>query len=290
MRRGLIVALLLCIAACHGADEQAAAVAGDGPATRIVALAPHLAELVYAAGAGAQLVGVSAYTNYPAAASSLPVVGDAFRIDQEQLALLRPDLLLVWASGTPAHIVDALRQRGYRLELIRTHTLADIVTALQRIGALTGNLDTAASAAQRLEARLQQLADAWREAAPIRVFYQVSLRPLYTVNGQHYISELISLCGGQNVFADLNELAPMVSEEAVLERNPEVLLAADTGEATAFAHWHHWQELAANRYQNHFVVPADVVARPTDRVHFAGEAICDRLQQGRARRSAGHAR
>ena len=282
------VALLLLpvLVACDRAADDRTDAELSNAATRIVTLAPHLAELVHAAGAGSQLVGVSAYTNYPAAASALPVVGDAFRLDQEQLALLRPDLLLVWDSGTPAHIVDALRQRGYRIELIRTQSLADISGALVRIGALTGNEDTAGQAADLLESRLATLAKEWRGAEPIRVFYQISQRPLYTINGRHYISELVELCGGQNIFADLTELAPLISEEAVLERDPEILLAADTNDDTVFSHWSYWGEMAANRFANHFVVPADAVARPTERVYVAGEAICARLQQGRVQRAA----
>jgi iron complex transport system substrate-binding protein len=281
----LAVCLLVVLAACGPPKTTSTATVATPAELRVVALAPHLAELMFAAGAGVQLVGVSSYSDYPADVRNLPVVGDAFRIDQEQLALLRADLLLAWGGGTPAHIVDALRERGYRVELIRTASLSDIAAALLRIGELTGRVETARNAAATFERDLAALAARWQDAAEIRVFYQVSLRPLYTVNGRHYISELISLCGGHNVFAELNELAPMISEEAVLDRDPEVILSAATSDESTARAWGYWSNLAANRYANHFTIPADAVARPTPRVVAAGSSICAALQQARQHRA-----
>ena len=114
---------------------------------RIVALSPHLAELVFVVGAGDRLIGVSAYTDFPEAAAKLPVIGDAFMLDLERLTILKPDLLLAWQSGTPAHVIDELRLRGYQVEVIRTRSLHDIPLALRRIGELTGHSTTADTAA-----------------------------------------------------------------------------------------------------------------------------------------------
>lgn len=284
MRPAGLLCLLLAVG-CRAGGDNAVDVVGDAEPLRIVTLAPHLAELVFAAGAGSQLVGVSSYSDFPEAVRTLPVVGDAFRVDRERLALLDADLLLAWESGTPAHIVDSLSAGGHRVELIRTRNLSDISIALHRIGALTKSEDSARMAAEAFEKKLTQLALRWQDAESIRVFYQVSLRPLYSINGDHYISELISLCGGKNIFADLSDLAPMISEEAVLDRNPEVMLAADTGGESTAAQWGYWDGLAANQYASHFVIPADAVARPTPRVIEAGEAICAALQEGRERRA-----
>lgn len=252
---------------------------------RIVTLAPHLAELVYAAGAGDRLVGVSAYSDYPRPVRELPLVGDSFMVDQEQLGLLRPDVVLAWQSGTPAHVVDELRQLGYRVEVIRTRGLDDIPAALRQIGALAGTGQIAATAASRFADGVDALAESWSGALPIRVFYQVSGRPLYTVNGDHYVSELITLCGGENVFGDLRSLAPTVTEEAVLALDPEVLLAAGVEGEDPFAHWARWPTLAAIRYGNRFLVPADEIGRATPRLLAAGRTICEFLDSGRQRRA-----
>ena len=287
MRRAvltLFIATLPTLFACDNPGSRQSAT-NAAHSSRIVTLAPNLAELVFAAGAGDVLVGVSAYSDYPPAVEALPLVGDAFTIDQEQLALLRPDLLLAWESGTPAHVVDELRHAGYEVEVIRTRSLDDISAALVRIGTLAGTKQQALEVAAEFSAALQALGDAYTDAEPIRVFYQVSSRPLYTVGREHYASELIALCRGRNVFADLGELAPAVDVEAVIDRNPEVMLAGDDAGKDAFSEWDRWPAIPANRYGNRFLLPSDELSRPTTRVLVAGAAICDALQTARQRRS-----
>jgi len=281
-----VSACLLLLPACTDTTEATSAADQSLPGKlRIVTLAPHLAELVYAAGAGELLVGVSAYSNYPEAVKTLPQIGDAFLIDQEQLQLLQPDILLAWESGTAARTVDELRGRGYRVEVIRTNGLNDIADALKTIGYLTGHSAEADSAAAEFLADIERLrvADAQKEA--VRVFYQISSRPLYTVNDDHYVSELIALCGGENVFSDLGALAPLVSEEAVLVRDPELMIAgrfADGDEP--LADWRHWPALTANALGNLFYLPADLLARPTPRLTRAGTMICEIMQEARQNR------
>jgi iron complex transport system substrate-binding protein len=252
---------------------------------RIVTLSPHLAELVFSIGAGDLVVGVSAYTDYPEDAARLPVIGDAFNVDQEQLALLRPDLLLSWDTGTPAHVVDELRSRGFRVEVIGTTALADLPQALNRLGDLTGHKDDAAEVAARFSRGLAELARAYDAAEPIRVFYQVDAHPLYTINGDHYLSELVQICGGTNIFEDLVGLAPLISVESVLEREPEVILASTDAGEQAFVEWHRWPDLAAMKYGNYFLMPANEIGRATLRLLVGARAVCDALEEGRKNRA-----
>jgi len=153
---------------------------------RVATLAPHLTELVFAAGAGHKLVGVSAYSDYPAAALELPLIGDAFAVDHERLIILEPDLLLAWQGGTPAHVVDELRRLGYNVEVIRISTLADVADALRRIGELTDSANKANDVALEYTEGLQSFERRYADAEDLRVFYQVDKRPLYTINQQHY--------------------------------------------------------------------------------------------------------
>jgi len=280
---------LIILGACEpGAATGDAKPGGStGPALRVVTLAPHLAELMYAIGAGDLLVGVSAYTNRPESVRSLPQVGDAFMVDRERLALLQPDLLLAWSSGTPPHVVDKLRAAGFRIETIRTRSLDDVARAMETIGALTGHDVSAGDAAAQFRQEFRFLAERFSGEAPIRVFYQVSSKPIYTVNGDHYVSELIEICGGSNIFADLKDLAPVVSEEAVLARNPEVMLAAGDVRQDAFDNWQRWPSLDANRYRNHYLLPADEIGRPSPGLALAGEALCGALERARLNRRAG---
>lgn len=276
---------LLTTFALLSACEQAAINKTElGAASRVITLAPNLTELVYTAGAGDLLVGVSAYSNYPPEAEKLPVVSDAFTVDQERLALLEPDLILAWRSGTPTHVVDELRLAGYTVEAISTREIEDISSAILRIGELTGRTTAAGKFASRFENSIAMLGKKYASRPPISVFFQVAARPLYTVNMDHYIGEVIELCGGRNVFEDLNELAPSVSVEAVIDRNPEVILAGSTDGSLPFDDWQRWSHLDANRYGNLFVVGADEIGRATTRLVSAAADICQHLEIGRENR------
>ncbi len=279
--RALTVIALCFIGAC---TEPAETEAHTARYARIVTLAPNLTELVFAAGAGEVLVGASAYSDYPPAALDLPRIGDAFAIDHEQLALLRPDLLLAWQGGTPAHVVDELRSRGYRVEVVHTNRLDDVPGALRKIGTLVGLADKAEASASAFAESMESLQRRYGGLEDLRVFYQVSQRPLYTINGDHYISELISLCGGSNIFAGLNELAPLVDVEAVIDRDPEVMLASTDAGMAAFDDWNRWPAIAANRFDNQYLIPADEIGRATPRLVRAAQAVCDALVLARERK------
>ena len=274
---------LFCIGGCSTESDQPVSRAHHD---RVATLAPHLTELVFAAGAGDKLVGVSAYSDHPEEALELPLIGDAFAVDHEQLAMLNPDLLLAWQGGTPAHVVDELRRFGYNVEVIQIRKLADVADALRRIGELTDSIDKANDVASKYTQGLQAFEQHYAGADDVRVFYQVDKRPLYTINDQHYVSELIDLCGGSNVFSDLDGLAPTVSVEAVVERDPEAMFASSDAGYGAFDQWDRWPHIAANRYRNRFLMPADEIGRATPRLLIAAKAVCDALQSSRANRDA----
>lgn len=218
--------------------------------------------------------------------AELPEVGDAFTVDQEQLSLLRPDLLLVWESGMPTHTVDELRKLGYRVESIKTRGLEDVVAAIRRIGALTGREEKAEQAATGFTVAFDTLREEYLDASPIDVFFQVSARPLFTVNREHFISEIIAICGGRNIFDDLDGFAPSVDVEAVVSRDPEVMLAGANLGDDAFADWARWPNLAANRYGNLFLLPDETIGRPSPRLALAGRSVCLALERSRGNREA----
>ncbi|MEQ9561085.1 MAG: cobalamin-binding protein, partial [Woeseiaceae bacterium] len=185
------------------------------------------------------------------------------------------------------HVIGKLTDAGYRVAVIRTRSLDDVATALEYLGDLTGHVARARELAKDFRDGIAARRAKFAGSAPIRVFYQISMRPLYTVNADHYISELIGLCGGQNVFRDLLDLAPMIAVEAVIERDPEVLLAGDTGQTDIFDEWQRWPNLAANRYSNRFLLPATELGRPTPRLLVAADAMCAALDEARDNRGNG---
>jgi iron complex transport system substrate-binding protein len=254
------------------------------PATRVVTLAPHLAELVHAAGAGDLLVAVSEYSDFPAAVRELPRVGDAFRVDLERLVALRPELIIVWGSGNPQALQDRVAGLGVPMLVFEPRELADVARHLELIGRATGRDAAARTAATRYRERLAALRAAHAGAAPLSVFYQISDQPLYTVNGQHPISQMLSLCGGRNVFAGLGPLAPVVSEEAVVQADPEVIITGSQPVAELARRWGRWPGLRAAAGGLHSV-DADLVARVTPRVLDGIVALCAALDATRAART-----
>lgn len=264
----------------------AASPAAAAPPERIVSLAPNLTELLFAAGAGGRLVGVSEWSDYPAAARRIARIGDAFRVDQERILALRPDLVLAWETGTPREHVTRLRELGLNVVSIGVETLDDIPAAIETLGRLAGTEAVAAAEAARLRREIDALAASYRERAPVTVFVQLDEQPLFTVTGRHLISGILALCGGRNVFADLPGVAPAVDLEAVLARDPQAILVTEArGDPLAF--WARFPRLAAVRAGNVLVVPPDEIARATPRTLAGARKVCEQLDAARARLAQG---
>jgi len=256
------------------------------PARRIVSLAPHLTELTYTAGAGEWLVGADSYSDFPPAAVKLPRIGDAFQVDYERLLALKPDLVLAWTTGMPEAVMERIEELGMRVERISIARLEDIPVALERIGTLAGTTPVAQRAAQDFSARVAALRARHGQNERLSVFYQISETPLYTVSGKHVISELIDVCGGRNIFEELAQVAPPVGVEAVIERNPQVIITADGAQGDPLAVWRRWTTLRAVREGHLYTVSADRVARSTTRIVEGAEQICAAIDSARAKPAA----
>ncbi len=254
----------------------------SAPARRIVSLAPSVTELVFAAGAGSRLVAVSAYSDWPAAARGLPRVGDAFRIDLERIVALKPDLIIGWASGTSPSERGALKRLGFPLLLLAPRKLSDIPRALNLIGKLAGTTAVARRAARAFIEARDRLQSAYAHRRPLRVFYELSDSPLYTVGGPQIISQVIRLCGGRNVFSELGKLAPVVTRAAVLARKPQVILIGSyRGAAAALGAWKRWEWLPAVKHGNLFIVPGEILGRATPRLLTGAARVCRDLALAR---------
>ncbi|MCH8929515.1 MAG: cobalamin-binding protein [Proteobacteria bacterium] len=276
----LLGAVLLAISSVETTAQVRQPAVFENP-ERIVTLSPHLAELVFAAGAGDLLVGTVEYSDYPPQASSIARIGDAFRIDSEKLAALGPDLILAWPGGNPQSLIDGLRNDGYQVLELAATGLESVAIQLRRIGELTGHAERAGRAAELYLAKVDRLRVENLQKPPIRVFYQVAQRPLFTVGSKQVISEVISLCGGTNIFADMDSLAPVVSMEAVLLRNPQVILSARTGSANPLDIWLDYPAVAAVRLENLYLVDASLLARAGLRLADGAAQVCRLLDQAR---------
>ena len=276
----LLGAVLLAISSVETTAQVRQPAVFENP-ERIVTLSPHLAELVFAAGAGDLLVGTVEYSDYPPQASSIARIGDAFRIDSEKLAALQPDLILAWPGGNPQPLIDGLRVDGYEVLELAATGLESVAIQLRRIGDITGHADRAGRAADLYLAKVDRLRVENLQKPPIRVFYQVAERPLFTIGRKQVISEVVSLCGGMNIFADLDSLAPVVSMETVLLRNPQVILSARTGSANPLDIWLDYPAVAAVRLENLYLVDASLLARAGLRLADGAAQVCGLLDRAR---------
>jgi len=285
---------LACFAAiCSVAAAQSISVADDrgrrvvlaAPAQRIIVLAPSLAELAFAAGAGGRLVGVARHSDFPPAAREITQVGDAARIDFERIVALKPDLILAWKSGNSPTDVSRLEGLGYPAFVSEPARLSDIPRLLRAIGALAGTLPAAGKTAAEFEREIGALRGRYAKARTVRVFYQIWHRPLLTVNGAHMISDVIALCGGENVFADVTQLTPSITLEAVIAAKPEVILGGGSagGEKEFVAQWRASSVPPLRALPVHHINP-DHIQRQSPRIVEGAKAVCAALEQVRTNR------
>jgi iron complex transport system substrate-binding protein len=269
-------------------DDRGVALRLPAPAMRIVALAPSITELVYAAGAGDKLAAVPRFSDYPPQAAALPQIGDASSIDAERVLSLRPDLVIGWKSGNRAADIARLERLGFKLFVIEPATLADVPRVLRAIGLLAGTAAKAGAAAREFEDGLQALRVRYAGAAKVRVFYEIWHQPLMTVNGRHMISDVIRLCGGENIFAELPVLTPVVSLEDVIARKPEVVLGGGSAMSAdeLAALWRQHANLAGLRDLPALRVDPDSIQRQTPRVLLGAQAVCAHLDTVRKNRLA----
>lgn len=266
-------------------DDAGSAQRFAAPVTRVVTLAPHLTELVFAVGAGAAVVGRDSWSDFPAAVRAVPSIGDAFRLDLEQVVALRAQVVLAWGGGTPATVIAKIRALGIPVVLLEPKSLEDPARHLELIGTLTGHGPEATIAARVYREKLAALRTAHAGAKPLRVFYQINEQPLYTVNGQQPIGLMLALCGGVNPFAALTALAPVVSEEAVVAADPQLILThvGEGGTVEALrVHWRRWPTLLAVRTDAFEALDGDLVTRPGPRMVEGAAAVCAALAKARS--------
>ena len=281
---GLLLAGSAIAQVVQASDDRGVTIRLAQPARRIVTLTPHLTELVFAAGAGAHLAGVARFSNYPAAAQRLPVVGDAGQFDTERILALQPDLVLAWKNGTPAAAVARLEGAGLPVFVADFARLEDITRGIEAIAALAATLPASAAARAAFDSGLQALRARRYSGTPVRVFYEIWPRPLMTVNDAHIISDVIALCGGVNIFGTLRLLTPEVSLEALLAARPEIALGGSSAETAAgfAARWAALPRPLGNVPAHH--IPPDLIQRPTPRLLEGARLVCAHLDAVRSAR------
>lgn len=284
----IVIALLLSLAArvqaqpVSVADDRGHVLTLHRPAQRVVALGPHLVELVFAAGGGTRLVGVLRYSDFPEAARALPIVGDAFALNLERIAQLKPDLVVVWHSGIAQRQREQLQTLGVPVFESEIRSVAGIAATLTRLGTLLGTPAIADAEATTLLHRWAALQARYARRAPVRVFYQLWHAPLMTINGEHLIAQAITACGGVNVFATLPALTPTVSWEAAAQADPQIIATARVdGQSAPDGRWAELAAVDAVRHGRYALLPPDLLGRMGPRFVDGAQLLCEAIDGAR---------
>ena len=256
------------------------------PARRIISLAPHTTELLFAAGAGTRIVGADRYSDHPPEAKRIPRIGDSSLLDIERIVALKPDLIVVWLHGTPERQLSKLRALRIPVFHNEPRTLADISRSLVQLGRVAGTEPYAEKAAGDFAAAVAELRAQYAGRLPVPLFYQLWTDPLLTINGEHLISDVVRLCGGANIFADLKALVPTVSAEAVVAAKPEVIVTT-SGEFSndeAFRVWKKFPSMRAVANNAFIILDSGTISRHSPQILEGARVLCQRLDLVRAQR------
>ena len=279
----LFIFLLFVMVSCTSENSKKEESIIENNSIRVITLSPHLAEMLFNLGALNTLVGVSAYTDFPEELENLPNIGDAFVLDIEKITILEPDIILAWESGTPRNIVDELVNLGFKVKIIKSKTLEDIASSILLLGDVVGKKNEAKKIANEFKTSIKYLKDTFQKKKKLKVFFQIDEKPIFTIGGSHFISELINICGGINIFSNVNQTAPSISEESVVSRDPEVIFSRDlASNKMKLKIWEKFDNMSAIKLDNLFYLNARELERPTSGLVNAGKEICSKLEQARS--------
>lgn len=289
-RFALLVLMLLPIAAASSdirvTDDLGREVRLERPAQRVISLAPNLSENLFAVGAGEQIVGVIAFSDYPDAAREIQQVGSFHQLDMERILALKPDLVVAWVTGGTRQQAERLAELGHTVFFSEPRSFGDIADTLERLGAMTGHAQQGSAVADSVRTQAAELRERYQGQAPVSVFYQVWEQPLMTAGDEHLIGRAIRLCGGRNVFGDIDALIPRIDHESVLKADPEVIVAGGMGEENRgwLEAWREWPDLRAVQREQLVFIPPSLIQRHTPRALRGARMLCEALDAARQSR------
>lgn len=265
-------------------DDAGLNVTVSKPALRVISIAPSVTELLFAAGGGSHVVGAVNYSDYPEAAKRIPRIGSNREIDMELLISLKPDLIVAWRHNSSERQIEMIRQLGIPVFQSDPQKLDEIPDSVLRLGQLMGTDAVARPVAAQLREQLASLRKQYANRSPVRTFYQVWDKPLYTLSGKHILTDAMHLCGGVNIFDKLSVTAPIVTLESVLQENPEVIIATAEKNYGGVDLWKPYGTLTAVRNKNLFMLDGHLLNRAGPRMIQGTASMCEVLEQARQHR------
>ena len=250
----------------------------ETPAKRIISLSPHNTENLFSAGLGNRIVGVDEFSRYPEQAGRIESVGSAVQINIEAIIALEPDLIVVWQTASNNGKLEKLDELGYTLYYSEPRSFDEIIENIEDLALLGGTSPDISPSPDTLRLEIQQLKEQYSSLKTQSVFYQVWTSPLMTLNGDHFISRVLEVCGARNIFSGLNIIAPRVNVEAVIHANPDIIITGDSGGMAAdMSMWKPWQNITAVANNSYLFVDSDVMHRHTARMIMGIRNLCQEI-------------
>ena len=250
---------------------------------RIVTLAPHIVEQLFAIGAGDRIVGTVSYSDYPEAAKQIPLIGGYTRFDLETIVALKPELVIGWLSGNNPEQITQLKNLGIEVLLDEPQHVDDIAHSIERLGVITGKQHKAAEVADKFREGFKHLREQYQSKSKVTLFYQLWHKPLMTVNGRQIINDVLDICGGDNIFKELPTLTPVVSREAVIAADPKIIIISGMKDVRpkSYDEWLAWDSMRAVKGEHLYTVKPDLIHRATPRILWGAEKICAFIDSAR---------
>jgi len=259
-------------------DSEGTTIHFAQPAKRIISLAPHATELLFAAGATYQLIGTVNHSDFPAAAKKIPRIGGYNKFDLEYILSLKPDLIVAWSGGNSLEQISKLKQFGINVFISEPKKFTDIAKNIIQMGKFLGTHKTANETANKFLTELALLKKQFPKTSTISVFYQVWNTPLMTISDRHLIGKVIKFCSGKNIFGNLSAISPRISIEAVLNKNPDAIIAGMTKDRKDWLlQWNKWDTINAVKHKQVYAINADLLVRQTPRILQGTRKMCEIL-------------
>lgn len=249
---------------------------------RLITLSPHLAEIVYALGAGDHIVATVEHTDYPEAAKSIRTIGNSHSINIESIIGLKPDLVLAWRTGNPELQLKRLQDLDTELFYSKPENISELITEINQIGRLIGKQQAAEALTTSMLAEITAIEQKYASKDSVSVFYQIWHQPLRSVGNDPWLSHLLEHCAGKNIFSHLSQSFPLVSYEAVLAKNPDIILVPSKNTSSdETVMWQKWSQLAAVKNDHIEIINPDWLHRFTPRITQGLQQLCESIDKVR---------
>ena len=273
--RVFLLLFSLCLAFSQSTLAQAST-DKTASAMRIVALAPHIVEMLFELGVGEQIVGTVDYADHPEAAKAIPRVGGYYGMQVENILALKPDVVFAWRSGNKATDLEQLARLGLNIVYSQPDKIDDVAKELRYFGGIVNKPEVAEQVAVKFEQKLAKLRQQNAGKQQIKVFYQLWPEPMMTINKNTWIHQLVEICQGENVFANNPTDYPLISIENVMVAQPQLIILPDEKSKTVQPKiaWQNWPEIPAVKANAFIRVNADLLHRFSPRMLTGVEQLC----------------